>query len=197
MALRAGWHKSCMPSFAFCLINWNNKWRAVPSRKPLPGFLFQLLFKRSNFGLQSSNGSFEFVLHSSLHLLQLTLQLLVLPLQLLPSVFILLCSCTLCCQLVVQLLCLQGGEYGHCQERCMLSEKWQVTVLQIFIQNHKQLWLEYKQSTTGTEMCSTCCTAFLMRSPIASMLLCSSSSSSSSWAILASRRRFSSWRLVL
>lgn len=115
MALKTPLYKSCIPLFTFCLINWNNKCTAVPSGRPVPGFLFQLLFQRSNFGLQSSNCSFEFGLHSSLHLLQLTLQLFVLPLQLLPSIFILLCSWALCCQLIVQLLCLQGWEW-------MLSE---------------------------------------------------------------------------
>lgn len=31
MALRACWHKSCLPLFIFYLINWNNKWTVVSS----------------------------------------------------------------------------------------------------------------------------------------------------------------------
>lgn len=93
------------------------------------------------------------------------------------------------------------GKNGCCQKHCVLSGKirwwFMVAVLQIYFQSHRWLSLEYKQSDTCAVMSSTCCTAFLMRSLIVSMLLCSSSSSSSSWAILASRRRFSSCRSVL
>lgn len=200
MALKTPLYKSCIPLFTFCLINWNNKCTAVPSGRPVPGFLFQLLFQRSNFGLQSSNCSFEFGLHSSLHLLQLALQLFVLPLQLLPSIFILLCSWALCCQLIVQLLCLQGWEWMLSKVLYAFREMtggslgWQFSKY-LFRTTNNFCW--HTNRKWRAEMSSTCCTAFLMRSPIASMLLCSSSSSSSSWAILASRRRFSSWRLVL
>lgn len=91
------------------------------------------------------------------------------------------------------------GENGCCQ-KCVLSGKWQVVIhggSSPNIYSEPQITFTNANRDAHAEMNSTCCTAFLMRSPIASMLLCSSSSSSSSWAILASRRRFSSWRLVL
>lgn len=93
------------------------------------------------------------------------------------------------------------GKNGCCQKRCVLSGKWQVV---IHGGSSPNIFSKPQITFTGmltkwhiAVMNSTCCTAFLMRSLIASMLLCSSSSSSSSWAILASRRRLSSCRLVL
>lgn len=144
-----------------------NPWREIKASRP--ALLLQLLLQLCDLRLQSRDGGLELGFNLVLHLLEFGLKLLVLALHLLPGALVLLRSAALRLQLIVQLI--------HLWNERVKRE----------VQNLSACF-------DGSWSCCslTCCALFLSLSLRSSMLPCSSSSSSSSWAILASRRRFSS-----